>query len=76
MKTTSPCLVASEILKACLRRERESLDGRRRKLQDEKSMDEWSKDLSQEIDQEERKLDELAREDCQVGLVLALGSLD
>lgn len=54
---------------ACLRRERESLDGRRRKLQDEKAMDEWANELSQEVEAEERKLNDLTRQDCQVGLV-------
>ena len=56
---------------ACLRRERESLDGRRRKFQDEKAMDEWANELSHEIDAEERMLDGLTRQDYQVGLVRA-----
>ena len=68
MADTNPALWFSIFVQACLRRERESLDGRRRKLQDDKSMDEWANELSQEVEAEERKLSGLTRQDCQVGL--------
>ncbi|CAM9296025.1 unnamed protein product [Scytosiphon promiscuus] len=49
----------------CLRRERESLDGRRQKFFDDKAVDGWMKGIRQEGEVEDRELDELARRDCQ-----------
>lgn len=50
----------------CLRRERESLDGRRQKFFDDKAVDGWMKGIRQEGEAEDRELGELARQDCQV----------
>lgn len=50
----------------CLRRERESLDGRRQKFFDDKAVDGWRKEVDQEAEAEDRELSELARQDIQV----------
>lgn len=51
---------------ACLRRERESLAGRRKEFNEERAMDRLVEELTFEVEAEERTLSELVREDIEV----------
>lgn len=67
------CMCAFALtLQACIRRQRESMDGRRKALQEEKAMDQVLEELSLEIEGEERILSELVRADIQVRAIMGV----